>query len=251
MQRTTPLRTNRLRRSAAGLVAGLLAFLFLFGGVARAHVTVQPPEASQGSYAKLTFRVPNELPNASTVGLRVQLPADHPFASVSVKPKAGWTAQTTEADLATPVTNDDGETTTTYVSEISWNGGEIKPGEFDEFEISVGPLPDDVTELTFPAIQTYDNGEQVAWIDEPSTNGEEAEHPAPSLELLPASSDDDHGTTAATVSNASTGSETAAASTNDDDSTDGLAVAALVIGGIAIVLSIIALAAGRKRTPSA
>lgn len=246
MQRTTPLRTNRLRRSAAGLVAGLLAFLFLFGGVARAHVTVQPPEASQGSYAKLTFRVPNELPNASTVGLRVQLPADHPFASVSVKPKAGWTAQTTEADLATPVTNDDGETTTTYVSEISWNGGEIKPGEFDEFEISVGPLPDDVTELSFPAIQIYDNGEQVAWIDK-STDGEEAEHPAPTIELVAATGDDAHGTTAATTATGS-GSESAASTSDDhDDSSNGLAIAALVVGGAAIVLSIAALAMGRKK----
>ena len=184
-------RTRRFTKPALGFLAATLALLFLFGGVAKAHVTVQPPEAEQGSYTKLTFRVPNELPDANTIGLRVQLPADSPFASVSVKPKAGWTAQTTEANLATPTTNDDGETVSTYVSEISWTGGEIKPGEFDEFEISVGPLPDDVTELSFPAIQIYSNGEQVAWIDQPTAGGEEAEHPAPTVELVAASGDDD------------------------------------------------------------
>ena len=54
-----------------------------------AHVTVNPKEAAQGGYAKLAFRVPNERDNASTTKLEVNLPADHPFASVSVRPAAG------------------------------------------------------------------------------------------------------------------------------------------------------------------
>jgi uncharacterized protein YcnI len=241
-------RTRHLLKPAFALVAGALALLFLFDGLAAAHVTVPPPEATQGSYAKLTFRVPNERPDASTVGLRVQLPADHPFASVSVKPKSGWTAEKTEANLPTPVTNDDGETVTTYVSEISWTGGEIKPGEFDEFEVSVGPLPDDATELSFPAIQIYSGGEQVAWIDKPAADGEEAEHPAPTMKLVASTDDDSHGSTATTAANAST-SESAASTSSDDDSSNGLAIAALVVGGVAIVLSIAALAMGRGKRP--
>jgi uncharacterized protein len=71
-----------------GLLAGLLS-AFMLGGAASAHVSVQPPEAEQGGFVKLTFRVPNELPDANTVGLRVRLPQDAPFTSVSVKPKAG------------------------------------------------------------------------------------------------------------------------------------------------------------------
>lgn len=243
-------RTRRLLKPAFALVAGVLALLFLFDGLAAAHVTVQPPEATQGSYAKLTFRVPNERPDASTVGLRVQLPADHPFASVSVKPKAGWTSDKTEASLPTPVTNDDGETITTYVSEISWTGGEIKPGEFDEFEISVGPLPDDATELSFPAIQIYSSGEQVAWIDKPASGGEEAEHPAPTMKLVASTDDDHHGTTSATSAGGSSGSESAASTSDDhDDSSNGLAIAALIVGGVAVVLSIAALAMGRSKRP--
>lgn len=244
-------RTRRFTKPALGFLAGTLAFLFLLGGVARAHVTVQPPEITQGSYTKLTFRVPNELPDANTTGLRVQLPADSPFASVSVKPKTGWTATTTDANLATPTTNDDGETVSTYVSEISWTGGEIKPGEFDEFEISVGPVPDDATELSFPTIQIYSNGEQVAWIDKPTPDGEEGEHPAPTVTLVAASGDDEHGgaTTATTAVSAS--AESAAATTDDsDDTAKGLAIVAIVVGGLAILLAIVAIVMGRKKPTS-
>jgi hypothetical protein len=40
---------------------------------ASAHVTVNPREATQGSYAKLAFRVPNERDNASTTQLEVKV----------------------------------------------------------------------------------------------------------------------------------------------------------------------------------
>jgi uncharacterized protein YcnI len=236
MQRTTRLR-------AAGLLAGLLSIVFLFAGVANAHVSVQPPEVEQGSFAKLTFRVPNERPDSATIGLRVQLPPDHPFTSVSVKPKQGWTAEVTPRTLDTPIDNR-GEQITEVASEISWTGGRIEPGEFDEFEISVGRIPTDTDVLYFPAIQTYDNGEQVDWIQLPKADGEEPEDPAPALALVP-SSGDDHG--GATPVSATDGEAAASADDHDDSSSDGLAIAALVVGGVAIVLSIIALAAGRRR----
>ena len=244
-------RTRRLTKPALGFLAGTLALLFLFGGVAKAHVTVQPPEITQGSYTKLTFRVPNELPDASTTGLRVQLPPDSPFASVSVKPKTGWTVTTTDANLATPTTNDDGETVSTYVSEISWTGGEIKPGEFDEFEVSVGPVPDDVTELSFPTIQIYSNGEQVAWIDKPTADGEEGEHPAPTVTLVAASGDDEHGAATTATTAVSASAESASATTDDnDDTAKGLAIVAIVVGGLAIVLAIVAIATRPKKPTS-
>jgi uncharacterized protein YcnI len=238
MQRTT--------RLAVGLVAGLLSTL-LFAGVASAHVTVQPPEAEEGGFTKLTFRVPNERPDSATVGLRVQLPQDSPFAFVSVKPKQGWTYDAVETTLATPL-EVEGETVTEAVSEISWTGGQIGPGQFDEFEISVGPLPEGVEELFFPAIQIYDNGEQVAWIEEPTASGDEPELPAPELKLV-ASSGDGHGGGSDTATPISAAEDESAASSTDDhdDSSNGLAIAALVVGGLAIVLSIIALASGRKK----
>ncbi len=108
---------------------------------ASAHVTVDPSTAEQGSFAKLSaFNVPNETDNLNTVKVDVQMPQDHPIASVAVKPKPGWTYVATKTALATPITTDDG-TISEAVSEIVWTatGDGIKPGEFDQFEIEVGP----------------------------------------------------------------------------------------------------------------
>jgi uncharacterized protein YcnI len=241
--------STRRTKTLVGLVAGFLSLVFLFGGVARAHVSVQPAQATQGGFTKLTFRVPNERPDASTTGLRVQLPQDTPFAFVSVKPTPGWTAQATESDLATPI-EVEGETVTQVVSEVSWTGGEIKPGEFQEFEISVGPMPE-VSELTFPAIQIYSSGEQVAWIEPPNADGSEPELPAPAMELVASSGDGDHHDDDATATPISAADSDEAAAGDDHDGSNGLAIAALVVGGIAIVLSLIAIAIGRGKSASA
>ncbi len=71
-----------------------------------------------------------------------------------------------------------GEEVTEVVDTVTWTGGEIAPGEFDTFSLSVGVLPEDVDELAFPAIQIYSGpeAEEVAWIEE-TVEGEE--DPAP------------------------------------------------------------------------
>ena len=148
--RREDVRSMRLRKLAVVTVASA-ALIVGLAAPALARVTVNPSEAQQGGFEKLTFRIPNEMDNANTVKLDVQIPTDHPIPSVSVQPKTGWTADKKKTPLATPVTDDDGNTITEAVSEIIWSGGQIKPGEFDEFSISVGPLPD-VDSLKFPAI---------------------------------------------------------------------------------------------------
>ena len=174
------------------LAAG--AALVLPATSAFAHVTVNPREAVQGRYAKLAFRVPNERDNAGTTKLEVNLPAEHPFASVSVRPQPGWTYTVERVRLAAPIKVHDNEISET-VSKIAWTGGVIKPHEFNEFEVSVGPLPSDVDSITFKALQTYENGEVVRWIEEETPSGAEPEHPAPVLKLTKA----DGATTATTT----------------------------------------------------
>ena len=56
---------------------------------------------------------------------------------------------------------------TEVVSKITWTGGTINPGEFQEFDISAGRCPRTWTRSSFPSIQTYASGEVVRWIDEP------------------------------------------------------------------------------------
>ncbi len=78
------------------------AALVLPATSAFAHVTVNPREANAGGYAKLAFRVPNERDNASTTKLEIAFPTDHPFASVSVRPKEGWAYTVSEPKLDKP-----------------------------------------------------------------------------------------------------------------------------------------------------
>ncbi|HEX2772424.1 MAG TPA: DUF1775 domain-containing protein, partial [Micromonosporaceae bacterium] len=78
------------RRSAAALVLGAVAVgVFGLAAPASAHVTVNPSEATQGGYARLAFRVPNESDTASTTKVEVVLPENAPVASVSTMPVTG------------------------------------------------------------------------------------------------------------------------------------------------------------------
>lgn len=169
--------------------AGLaLAAVGLIALPASAHVTVNPGTATQGGYATLTFKVPTEKDDANTTKLEVDFPESQPVAGVSYQPKAGWTVAVEKAPLTTPIKTDDGELTE-RVSKVTWTASDdaaIKPGEFDTFPISVGPLPT-ADQMVFKALQTYSNGEIVRWIDEAAAGSTaEPEHPAPTLKLTPA-----------------------------------------------------------------
>jgi periplasmic copper chaperone A len=237
------VRPTVLRRSTAcgGVLLVLTAGGVALAGPASAHVTVNPREASAGSYQKLSVRVPNESPTAGTVAVSVSLPTDTPFASVSVKPHPGWKAEVTRSTLPEPVTSGDLEITEAATG-ITWTaepGVRVAPGQFEEFDISVGPLPEGVDALSFPAVQTYDDGEVVAW-DQAATDGEEPEHPAPSLTLLPATGD--HHGAAATVETVNA----AAATPVDQVDTTARVLAA---GGLAVgVLGLGAAAATTRRS---
>jgi uncharacterized protein YcnI len=238
--------TTRPRRAVLTVLAVVTAVLTLGIGTASAHVTVSSPDAAPGGFGEITFRVPSESDTARTTSLKVQLPADSPFAFVSVKPVPGWTAATTTTPINPPI-EAEGSTLSEAVTEVTWTadaGGGLAPGEYQSFSISAGPLPD-TDALSFPALQGYDDGSTVSWI-EPSVAGQaEPEHPAPTLALT-ADGADTAGTAAAP---AATGA--------DDDGTSGLAVTALVIGVVGLVTGLagllIALATRRRSaaTPTA
>ena len=181
---TTP-RVRRWRRvittvslTAIALVAG--------AGAASAHVSVNPSDAAAGAEAiKLTFRVPNESPTAGTTAVTVTLPAEHPFAFLSVKSVPGWTVTPNKTTLPTPVTEGD-TTIKEAVTSVTWTadaGTQIGPGEFGEFDISAGPVPSDTDSMVFNATQTYSDGSVVEWNEPTPASGEEPEHPAPTLTI--------------------------------------------------------------------
>jgi periplasmic copper chaperone A len=175
----------RLGGRATVLGAVCVVLLLTLADVASAHVTVNPRTAQQGGYTKVAFRVPNERDTASTTQLEINFPTDHPIASVSTRPVPGWTSAVEKTTLEKPITTNGGQITET-VSKITWTGGRIAPGTFEEFDVSLGPLPTDTDQLVFKALQTYDNGEVVRWIDTAPPGAAEPEHPAPVLKLTPA-----------------------------------------------------------------
>jgi uncharacterized protein YcnI len=248
---------TRTRTAACSVVAA--AAVLALAAPAHAHVTVDPDEAAQGGYTTLNIKVPNERDDASTVRLEVHLDEEHPLASVMPQPVPGWDVEVTTAALDEPI-EVHGSPITEAPSVITWSGGEISPGTFQQFPLSIGPLPEGADQLVFKAIQTYDSDEVVRWIEEPVEGEAEPEHPAALLALTPG--EDGHGTDdaanaddepAATGADAEgdagteAGTETGAAS----DTTD---TPARVLAGVGIAIGIAGVAfgvlAGRRRAPA-
>jgi uncharacterized protein len=240
----------RTSRSALALL-GATTSLVLLATPALAHVTVSSPGATQGGFAKLTFRVPTE-GSSPTSKLEVVFPTNAPLAFASVKPHAGWSYKVEKVKAPAGLKSDDGPVDQ-VVSRITWtaDAGGIKPGEFDEFEVSAGPLPK-VDEMVFKAVQTYQDGDVVRWIE---TGSGELDHPAPVLKLAAASGEDDHHGTAsaaptATAAATASPAATVTASAEDDDSedSDALGIAGLVAGGLALLVALGAFVRSGRRS---
>jgi uncharacterized protein YcnI len=167
---------------------------------AAAHVTVDPGEATQGERARVDFRVPNESDTESTTELAVHFPEETPISSASVGKVPGWSVEVTYRTLDEPIDGGHGEQISEVVEVISWTADDedaaIQPGEFIEFPVSLGPLPE-VEQLIFRTLQTYSDGEVVRWIDPPEGDAEPA-NPAPVLTLSAATEEgaEDNGTAA-------------------------------------------------------
>ncbi|TQJ20694.1 uncharacterized protein YcnI [Micromonospora sp. A202] len=239
-------RIRRTATAAAALAFAAAATAVLgFAGPASAHVTVNPKEATQGGYARVAFRVPNESDTASTVKLEVVLPENAPVGSVSTMPVPGWTVATEKRKVDPPI-EVHGSQLTEAVSKITWTAtgdAGVKPGQFQEFPVSMGPLPK-VDSMVFKTLQTYSDGNISRWIDEQAPGGEEPESPAPVLTLTAAAAP---GGSAAPASAAAV-----AAPDDDDDDEDGnglavgLGVAGLVAGLAGLVLGGLAFTRTRR-----
>ncbi|MBC3843218.1 YcnI family protein [Streptacidiphilus sp. 4-A2] len=219
---------RRIGTVAAVAAAGVL----LLAGPASAHVTVQPSTAVKGaSDQTFSFRVPNEKDTASTTELQVFFPTATPIASVLVAPTPGWKATITNVKLATPIQTDDGAITNA-VSEITWTGGSIAPGYYQDFTVDMGQLPSNTGSLTFKALQTYSDGSIVRWIQNEVPGQPEPANPAPVLTLTNA---------AATTPQASAPQTTAPAAAAKVSSSD---TVARVLGGIGVVIGLLGVAFG-------
>jgi uncharacterized protein len=155
---------------------------------------------------------------------------------VSYQPLPGWAVRLTTRKLATPIRTDDGEVTE-EVREVTWTGdgrqGRIAPGQFVDFPLSV-QIPDRPgTTLTFKALQTYSDGKVVRWI-----GPESADTPAPTVKVTPADSAGASAPAAAAPAKAADVSGKAS---------KGLAIAALIVGGLGLLAGVGGVATARRR----
>ncbi|MFF4801679.1 YcnI family protein [Streptomyces sp. NPDC001351] len=242
--------TARTALRRAGTVTALTAGgLLAAAGIASAHVTVHPESYAKGATdGVLTFRVPNEEDTASTTKVQVFLPTDHPVLGVLVSPpQNGWTAKVTNTKLKTPVKTDDG-TITDAVSEITWTGGRIGAGQYQDFNVAFGQLPDDTDQLTFKTLQTYSDGKTVRWIDVAQSGADEPENPAPVLKLT-AKGAEEGAASASSAAPKSAGSSTSSAA-GSDSTARGLGVAGLVVGVLGLAAAAFAVVRGRSAKTS-
>lgn len=227
--------TRRIAR--VGIPLAVAAGLLIGGaGIASAHVTAHSPDQLvQGGDAEIVFRSPNEEDTASMTKLEVDFSTTSPIGDANVKPMPGWTYKVTMTNLPTPVKMTD-DTITSAVKSIVWTaqpGYAIKPGEFQEFDISVEGLPTNTTTMDMPAIQTYDNGDVVNWNQPTPAGGQEPDHPLPQLTLAAA----DSGAAAsdnATVNVANMPGMTTTAAASSDDTARWLGGIGLLLGALAL-----------------
>lgn len=209
------------------LLAAFAATALIVGtaGSASAHVTVQPKALPADSYTRIAVRVPNESDKAATTKVEVSFPEG--IYSTSYEPVPGWKTTIKQRKLDQPVEAGHGSVDSeTDVVTFTATGPGIKPGEFQDFGLSIRTPDKAGEELKFPAVQTYDDGEVVRWI-----GAADSEHPAAT----------------ATLEAAAQGAADDADKGDDGSGTSTVAWIALVLGALGLATGLAALTSGRRR----
>lgn len=132
----------------------IVGMFFLMVPVADAHVTVNPSQSTTDAYEKYTVRIPVEK-EINTTAVQLQVPGGVDLASVL--PIDTWDYKLEEDDNG-------------RVTSVIWtaNDGGIGPNEFIEFSF-IGANPSDPTEVSWKALQTYEDESVVEWVGEPDS----------------------------------------------------------------------------------
>ena len=164
------------------LMLAATAAALLLALPASAHVTFEKPDAVAGQSYKGVLRLGHGCEGGSpTTSFSVEIPDG--LALVRPMPKAGWQLTVETAPYAKPI-GAHGKEVTSGVKKITWSGGRVQDGEYDEF-IFVGQLRDDASgSLAFPVVQTCEKGDW-RWVDI-AQPAQPAKNPAPLLEVAAA-----------------------------------------------------------------
>lgn len=156
---------------------------------AQAHIVLAEPAAPAGSAYRATFKVGHGCDGSPVTAISVRLPAG--VHAAKPMPKAGWTIERRIDKLAVPYTLH-GRTLTEDVSEVTWRGGPLPEGFYDEFVVQL-QLPEQPGPLWFPVTQVCEQG-RIDWTEVPAdgtaTRGLKA--PAALLQVVPAAHTHQH-----------------------------------------------------------
>lgn len=220
-------------KSAVAIGTGALLALALPLS-ASAHITIAPYTAAPGSYALVTFKVPNESGTAATTQVEIDIPGDTAFADVTYVPVPGWRAKLITGTFSKPIRVEGNELKqgVTRVIFSADPGSGIQDGQLQLFQLSMGQVPD-VGRVYLPTIQTYDDGRVVRW----DQRGSNPDKPAPVLYVndTPVEShDSDAEVTAASQAALAPGAA------GGDVVARGIGIGGLVVGAVGIVLAVFA-----------
>jgi uncharacterized protein YcnI len=115
-----------------------------------AHVTVTPAEAPAAALQRYCIRVPSEK-SIPTTAVEVQFPGAIEVTETDAP--AGWRVAAVKDRQGRIVS-------------ATWQGGSIAPRQYLEFGV-LARNPATPAELTWKAIQTYQDGSEVHWIGPP------------------------------------------------------------------------------------
>jgi uncharacterized protein YcnI len=219
---------------------------------AQAHISLHPNTIPAGAFATLGVRVPGEQEGAYVKKVDVLFPQG--FTGVDYENVPGWSTKVIEVKLATPI-KEDGETIDTEVSQIiwTWTGplGRVNNGQFINFPLSLA-IPQEAAgkALEFRTVQTYSNGQIIHWID-PSLS---SEHPSPRINITAKGgviedvAGDEAGPEAgqAAASQSTPAPIQAVAKSTSGTASEGLGIAALVLGALGLLAGLAALARTRQ-----
>jgi uncharacterized protein YcnI len=168
-----------LRIVGVFLISAVVALLASPSAIA--HVGAYLEGGASGETGLITLRVPAESDNPATTKVEVRIPDDIQIRTVRAQPVAGWQLDIKKKKTNPPIYRDDGTPVDEVVSSVTWTatGPGIMPGQFDDFVLEAGPMPD-VATLALPTYQTFADGTSDAWT-EPAPEGSDPEFPVPTV----------------------------------------------------------------------
>ncbi len=213
------------------VVAGLVP-----ASAAHGHAVVQPSAARPADPQVYRVTVPNEM-ESDTVEVRLRVPEGIDFVLIESPPE-GWKGELVRKG--------------DRIQEIRWSGGRIPPEQYATFRF-LARNPVEVGEITWPIVQTYEDGEVQRWIGPP-----DSDEPASRTQLSETATPEDiiavNGEAIAESEpqggNAAAAAPAGETSDDDDDDESERDPLALGLAGGALVVALLALMSSlRRRKP--